>query len=145
MKAIRRNIIFVLEQSLINNGFWPPPRVASVMTLSQSSSMITQADFDFWLLNFSFWWFWVRINTSKEIGTLSNQRTELKSSKYNNLQFLNQTWNRLKVFYADDEEHEIISTLFHIHKDLDACLIRTAADISENVDQTPCLVKVHFR
>ena len=52
VKAIDRNIIFVLEQSLINIGFWHLPHVASVMTLSPSSSMITQADFKNWNSNF---------------------------------------------------------------------------------------------
>ena len=47
-----------------------------------------------------------------------------------------------KVFYADDDEHEIMSSLFHIHEDLDACLVRTATDISEIVGQTPCIKKV---
>ena len=47
-----------------------------------------------------------------------------------------------KVFYADDDEHEIMSSLFHIHEDLDACLIRAAADISDIVGQTPCIKKV---
>ena len=50
----------------------------------------------------------------------------------------------MKVFYADDDENEIISTLFYIHKDLDACLIRTAADISQTIDQTPCINEVSF-
>ena len=48
----------------------------------------------------------------------------------------------MKVFYADDDENEIISTLFYIHKDLDACLIRTAADISQIAHQTPCINEV---
>ena len=51
----------------------------------------------------------------------------------------------LKVFYAEDDEHEIISTLFYIHKDLDACLIRTAEDISNTIDQTPCIKKVRLQ
>ena len=50
--------------------------------------------------------------------------------------------NLFKVFYANDDENEIISTLFYIHKDLDACLIRTAADISQTIDQKPCITKV---
>ena len=48
----------------------------------------------------------------------------------------------IKVFYADDDENEIISTLFYVHKDLDACLIRSAADISQNTGQTPCITEV---
>ena len=51
----------------------------------------------------------------------------------------------LKVFYAEEDEHDIISTLFYIHKDLDACLIRTAEDISNTIDQTPCIKKVRFQ
>ena len=47
-----------------------------------------------------------------------------------------------KVFYADDDENEIISTLFYIHEDLDACLIRSAADISQYTGQTPCMTEV---
>ena len=42
----------------------------------------------------------------------------------------------------EDDEHEIMSSLFHIHEDLDACLIRAAADISDIVGQTPCIKKV---
>ena len=48
----------------------------------------------------------------------------------------------MKVFYADDDEHEIISTLFYIHEDLDACMIRTAADISQTIGQIPCINEV---
>ena len=48
----------------------------------------------------------------------------------------------MKVFYADDGENEIISTLFYIHKDLDACLIQSAADISQTTGQTPCITEV---
>ena len=48
----------------------------------------------------------------------------------------------LKVFYVENDEHEIISTLFYIHKDLDACLIRTAEDTSNIIDETPCIKKV---
>ena len=51
-------------------------------------------------------------------------------------------FNDYSVFYADENEHEIISTLFHIHEDLDACLIRTAPDTSEIVDRIPCINKV---
>ena len=47
-----------------------------------------------------------------------------------------------KVFYADEDKNEIISTLFYIHKDLDACLIRTAADISQIIGQVPCIDEV---
>ena len=50
----------------------------------------------------------------------------------------------LKVFYADDSEHEIMSTLFHVHEDLDACLIRVATDISGTIDHVPCIKKVSF-
>ena len=50
----------------------------------------------------------------------------------------------LKVFYADDAEHEILSTLFHVHEDLDACLIRVATDISDTIDHIPCITKVGF-
>ena len=50
----------------------------------------------------------------------------------------------LKVFYADDSEHEIMSTLFHVHEDLDACLIRVATDISNTIDHVPCIKKVSF-
>ena len=51
-------------------------------------------------------------------------------------------FNDYSVYYADDEEDEIISTLFHVHEDLDACLIRTAADMSEIVEKVPCINKV---
>ena len=51
-------------------------------------------------------------------------------------------WNLVPVFYAENDEDEIISTLFHIHQDLDACLIRTAGDLSEIVDRIPCITKV---
>ena len=51
-------------------------------------------------------------------------------------------FNDYSVFYADENEHEIISTLFYIHEDLDACLIRTAPDTSEIVDRIPCINKV---
>ena len=51
-------------------------------------------------------------------------------------------FNDYSIFFPDDQEHQIISTLFHFHQDLDACLIRTAADISEIVDNIPCLTKV---
>ena len=53
-------------------------------------------------------------------------------------------FNDYSVFYADDDEHEIIATLFHVHEDLDACLIRTAADMSEIVDKVPCITQVRF-
>ena len=51
-------------------------------------------------------------------------------------------FNDYSIFFPDDDEHEIISTLFHIHQDFDVCLIRTAADMSEIVDMIPCLTKV---
>ena len=51
-------------------------------------------------------------------------------------------FNDYSIFFPDDQEHQIISTLFHIHQDMDACLIRTAADMSEIVDKIPCLTKV---
>ena len=47
-------------------------------------------------------------------------------------------FNDYSIFYADDNEQEIISTIFHIHKDLDACLIRTVTDMSKIVDNVPC-------
>ena len=50
-----------------------------------------------------------------------------------------------KVFYADDDEHEIISTLFYIHEDLDACMIRTAADTSQTIGQIPCINEVGIK
>ena len=51
-------------------------------------------------------------------------------------------FNDYSIFFPDDQEHQIISTLFQIHQDLDVCLIRTAADISEIIDKIPCLTKV---
>ena len=51
-------------------------------------------------------------------------------------------FNDYSIFFPDDDEHEIVSTLFYIHQDLDVCLIRTAADMSEIVDKIPCLTKV---
>ena len=51
-------------------------------------------------------------------------------------------FNDYSIFFPDDQEHQIISTLFHVHQDFDVCLIRTAADISEIVDTIPCLIKV---
>ena len=51
-------------------------------------------------------------------------------------------FNDYSIFFPDDDEHQIISTLFYIHQDLDVCLIRTAADMSEIVDKIPCLTKV---
>ena len=53
------------------------------------------------------------------------------------------TFNDYSIFYADHNQHEIISTLFHIHRDLDACLIRTV-DMSDMVTHIPCLNKVSF-
>ena len=51
-------------------------------------------------------------------------------------------FNDYSIFFPDDQEHQIISTQFHIHPDLDVCLIRTAADMSEILDKIPCLTKV---
>ena len=48
-------------------------------------------------------------------------------------------FNDYSVFYADDQEREILSTHFHVHPDLDACLIRTAPDMSEFVEKIPCI------
>ena len=48
-------------------------------------------------------------------------------------------FNDYSVFYTDDQEREILSTHFHVHPDLDACLIRTAPDISEIVEKIPCI------
>ena len=47
-------------------------------------------------------------------------------------------FNDYSIFYADNDEQEITSTIFHIHKDLDACLIRTVTDMSKIVDNVPC-------
>ena len=51
-------------------------------------------------------------------------------------------FNDYSIFFPDDDEHEIISTLFYIHQDFDVCLIRTAADMSEIVETIPCFTKV---
>ena len=51
------------------------------------------------------------------------------------------TFNDYSIFYADQNQHQITSTLFHVHQDLDACLIRTT-DMSDIVAQIPCLNKV---
>ena len=51
-------------------------------------------------------------------------------------------FNDYSIFFPDDDEHQIISTIFYIHQDLDVCLIRAAPDMSEIVDQIPCLSKV---
>ena len=48
-------------------------------------------------------------------------------------------FNDYSVFYADDQEREILTTHFHMHPDLDACLIRTAPDMSEFVTKIPCI------
>ena len=48
------------------------------------------------------------------------------------------------VFYAEDDEYEIISTKFNVHEDLDACLVRIVPDMSHKVDKIPCLIKDHF-
>ena len=54
------------------------------------------------------------------------------------------TFNDYSIFYADQNQNEIISTIFHIHQDFDACLIRTT-DISNIVPHIPCLTKVKFQ
>ena len=51
------------------------------------------------------------------------------------------TFNDYSIFYADQNQHKITSTLFHVHQDLDACLIRTT-DMSDIVTHIPCLKKV---
>ena len=51
------------------------------------------------------------------------------------------SFNDYSIFIADKNQKEIISTRFHIHEDLDACLIRTN-DIPETVTHIPCLTKV---
>ena len=51
-------------------------------------------------------------------------------------------FNDYSIFFPDDDEHEIVSTMFHIHQDFDVCLIRIAADMSEIVDTIPCITKV---
>ena len=48
------------------------------------------------------------------------------------------------MYYAENNEHEILSTRFEIHEDLDACLIRTVDDMSKIVTQVPCLTKEIF-
>ena len=48
-------------------------------------------------------------------------------------------FNDYSVFYADDQEREILTTHFHMHPDLDACMIRTAPDMSEFVTKIPCI------
>ena len=54
-------------------------------------------------------------------------------------------FNDYSVFFPDDQEHQIISTIFQIHQDLDVCLIRTAADMSEIVEKIPCLTEVRVK
>ena len=54
------------------------------------------------------------------------------------------TFNDYSIFYNDDNQHEKLSTNFHIHEDLDACLIRTT-DMSDIVTRIPCLNKVSFQ
>ena len=54
------------------------------------------------------------------------------------------TFNDYSIFYNDQNQNEIISTIFHIHQDYDACLIRTT-DISNMVTHIPCLTKVKFQ
>ena len=52
-------------------------------------------------------------------------------------------FNDYSIFYNDVNQHEKLSTNFHIHEDLDVCLIRTT-DMSDIVTQIPCLNKVSF-
>ena len=52
------------------------------------------------------------------------------------------TFSDYSVFYANENKHEIISTIFHVHQDMDACLLRTATDMSKIVDEIPCITKV---
>ena len=54
------------------------------------------------------------------------------------------TFNDYSIFYNDQNQNEIISTIFHIHQDYDACLIRTT-NISNMVTHIPCLTKVKFQ
>ena len=53
-------------------------------------------------------------------------------------------FNDYSVLYEEDDEHEILSTLFQVHEDLNACLIQTAQDMSEIVDKIPCVTEVLF-
>ena len=48
------------------------------------------------------------------------------------------------VFHTENDEHEMLSTQFSVHEDLDACLIRLVPDMSEKVAQIPCLIQVDF-
>ena len=54
------------------------------------------------------------------------------------------TFNDNSIFYNDQHQNEIISTIFHIHQDFDACLIRTT-DISNMMTHIPCLIEVKFQ
>ena len=54
------------------------------------------------------------------------------------------TFNDYSIFYRDQNQHEILSTKFHIHDDLDACLIRTT-DMSDILSHIPCLKKVSIQ
>ena len=54
------------------------------------------------------------------------------------------TFNDYSVFYNDQNQNKIFSTIFNIHQDFDACLIRTT-DISNIVTHIPCLTKVKFQ
>ena len=48
-------------------------------------------------------------------------------------------FNDYSVFFTEDEEKEIVTTNFYTHPDLDACLIRTAPDISQMINEIPCI------
>ena len=54
------------------------------------------------------------------------------------------TFNDYSIFIADKNQTEIISTRFHIHQDLDACLIQTKA-VPEALTHIPCLTKVSLK
>ena len=54
------------------------------------------------------------------------------------------TFNDYSIFIADKNQTEIISTIFHIHQDLDACLIQTKA-VPEALTHIPCLTKVTLK
>ena len=51
------------------------------------------------------------------------------------------TFNDYSIFIADKNQTEIISTRFHIHQDLDACLIQTKS-VPEALTHIPCMAKV---
>ena len=50
-------------------------------------------------------------------------------------------FNDYSIFYADKDEVGIKSSVFHVHPDLNACLIRTV-DISKTITFIPCMRKV---